>query len=209
MKSHCLINLLKSRKPIQTHLKTTCRFIVFRCSAWQKAIFWNDIRHFEWKTPSRFNHFQTQCFGKKNTFQKTSKRLGVLHSKLHFLTQFFTAIMIFDARTPINALPNPLSIFLKIPTLPQTICFRSPNAQNWYTHCSNAYKIIDFEWKTPSRFHHFQTQCFFQKNTLQKTWKRFGVFHSKLHFCVQSFQKVLIFDTRTPINVLPKPLSIF
>ena len=100
--------------------------------------------------------------------QKAWKRLGVLQSKLYFLTQFFTAMMIFDARTPINALPKPLSIFLKISTLPQTICFCSPNAQNWYTHCSNAYKFIDFEWKTPSRFDHFQTQCFYKKTHFKK-----------------------------------------
>ena len=112
--------------------------------------------------------------------------------------------MIFDARTPINALPKPLSIFLKISTPPQTICFRSPNVPNWYTHCSNDCKKIDFAWKTPSRFDHFQTQCFYEKNTLQKTSKRFDVFHSKLHFCMQSFQKVLIFDARTFINVPSK-----
>ena len=78
-----------------------------------------------------------------NSFR--SKRLGVLQSKLHFLTQFFTALMNFDARTTINALPKPLSIFLKISTTPQTICFTNPNAPNWHTHCSSAYKIIDFE----------------------------------------------------------------
>ena len=130
MKSHCLINPLKSRKPIQTHLKTTCRSIVFRCSAWQKTIFWNDIRHFEWKTPSRFDHFQTQCFYKKNTLQKTSKRHGVLHSKLHFCVQSFQKVLIFDTRAPLNVRPKPLSIFLIISTPPQTIWFRSPNAPN-------------------------------------------------------------------------------
>ena len=111
----------------------------------KNALSSNDIRHFECKTSNGFDHFQTPRFYEKSTPQKTSKRLGVLHSKLHFLTQFFTAVMNFDARTSINALPKPLSIFLKISTPSQPTCFKSPNAQNRYTHCSSAYKIIDFE----------------------------------------------------------------
>ena len=60
----------KLRKPIQTHLKTTCQFIVFRCAAWQKAIFWHDIRHFEWKTSNGFGISKCNVFMKKAHLKK-------------------------------------------------------------------------------------------------------------------------------------------
>ena len=47
----------KLRKPIQTHLKTTYQFIVFRCAAWKNALCSSDIRHFEWKTSNGFDYY--------------------------------------------------------------------------------------------------------------------------------------------------------
>ena len=73
-------------------------------------------------------------------------------------------------------------IFLKISTLPQTICFRSPNAPNWHTHCSISYKIIDFEWRTSNELDHLHKHRFRWKKYVSKTIKTARCFSFEIAF---------------------------
>ena len=190
-------NFFENINPSANHLfwAQTHKIDMRIAQCWQNHWFWM-------KNTESIDHFQTQCFYKKNLKRKKSKRLGVPHSKLLFW-QFFTTMMIFDTRTYKPA-KTTFNFFQNTNPSANHLFYEPKRAKLVYA----LLQCLQNHWfwmKNTESIWPFSNAMFYKKHT-QKTSKRLGVFTQNC-ICVQSFQKVwfLIY----PLNVRPKPLSVF